>query len=748
MATRDDNPNYSFKPGEYQPSPGDLDSPDYPDNSLSLGYHNESLLRDNLAAIIQISKEVIEAAEKDLLSYSLKITPGSKLHQAQIQEWPPNMGEPKMYISFEEYKALERVQSRGSEYIRQMYEGYIRGPFGSNSVDVIYLANALKTEAEHILKFLDKYLGDIDDSSEYRTLELFQDWSEAGLDHAANVAALFTKRRESKVSIPSSEMDQIGEEDARSYQAFFQTKINTVNKEISQLIEDIDKEHSVNSEIFYEKFLGPSLQFRLKVGRNLESNMGGLGFLAKQALEADRAFEANHRSLMADQMKRIENFEERMEGALVRVYARDNYSDYTRQLNTRIEKETKTPFIKTEVKDEEIEGFKEFTTAIIEKTKEDNSFTSAHNLLDGRDALDAHEQYLLKSGGMITGDIDLDEDVKIDGMRPGQHRHRGLDVDGTHRIRGEDIEDLVTTSIKKDEDICRPSNLRHINNQPFTGTNMVTLVNSQVAWDCDPDLTFEVQTVPIGVKPTTPKPTVEYCVTTLYETDLDIVAGLGSDFDFFTFATRTAVYNYNWTTGILTRIAGAEGQYGDVTGDSVSKARFGGIVDVTQDFFDGRVYIADGPSRKIKMTDRATTSGHNMPMDIKTMYNSPFDIKRIDSQGQNFLNTLYVLIGPDSAGKDRVIKLVDVDGNNLQAGTYAPSEIAKISGVYSDIIDIAVTPNGFVYLLGGTILYQYDPNSNTVRNFDVSEPDSEASPTAITSDQYGDIYITYSSTSL
>lgn len=743
--TPDDNINYSGPSKEYKPDYGNTSGSSLSSPSTQSGYHNLDGLRDILDRVIKETDFLISKAENNLSKYSLSVAPDSRLEAAHKVEWPASMGEPKDYISYQEYKALGSVNTRGAEYVRKVYEDYVRGPNGTNSVDIILGASAVKTEALNIQGFLDDSIGsEVGDSSQQRTLELLQDWAGSALDHTGAFRLLMEKRTQGGYEAAASELDSINESEAAQYQALFKIKVNALNTEIAKTQEDLNREHNARSEIYYKRFLGPSIKFRDQVNRKLETNLNSTGQIASQARSAMSAVDASIYGLLTDQLKRNESFSNKIGQLVSQIFARDTHVTYIEQLSTK-GKAIPSPFVEQDLAEDEQEGLEHYAETMRNENAEKNDFRSDHDDLLGRDSVEAHIQYFLRSGDNITGDITMDPDVLFDGMRPGLHRHRGIDVDGTPKIKGADIEDLVTTAIDRNEPICYPINLRHINNKPYTGTNNVTLVNSQIAWDCDPNMTFELQTVPVGVNPTPQAPSLDYCVTTLYETGLPIVAGLGSDFNFFTFCTSTAVYNYNWTNGLLTLIAGSEENYGDgPNGDSLVKARFSNIKDLAQDFFDGRIYIADGDNRKVKMTSKADTNGHVLPMDVTTVFTCPYNIKRLDTQGQNFLNTLYVVAGPDGGGKDRVYKLVDIDGNNLASGTYGATEIIKLSGVYSDIIDIAATPNGFVYILQGTNLYQYDPNINTVKTFDVADNVGTALPTAITSDQYGNVYITYS----
>jgi hypothetical protein len=85
---------------------------------------------------------------------------------------------------------------------------------------------------------------------------------------------------------------------------------------------------------------------------------------------------------------------------------------------------------------------------------------SSHNSLSGREEEDAHPQYLLKSGGTITGDILVEDGVKIGGIELGKHAHTG--EDGSAKISGKSIEFGTLTSevVDINEDVPKPINVR------------------------------------------------------------------------------------------------------------------------------------------------------------------------------------------------------------------------------------------------------------------------------------------------
>jgi hypothetical protein len=740
MATPDDDIRYSGPPQDWRPSPGgnpEVDTVKALSTEAIGGYDNIDWLRQMLDTLIDVNSGLITSLEEDLNLLALKISPSGaddKLREALKSEWPDPNSNPPNYIPYSYYKSLTTRSTAGAAYIQKRWEEAVRDITGTSAFDIVDIANVVRSEAILVKGFLDQYVGAVSDSSEKRVIELFQDWAASAIQRTQRYESI-AQTKESARQLPVSEVESVAPADAVKFQALFKARLNQLNVELATTKSGLKKNFSDYSDTFFNKFLGPALQFRLNVSRTIYPEDSLLG---REVGLAKGSMDSNLSSLITDQLRRNGTFNKGIDQMLNTLLERDTYRTYVAQLAV-VGKALESKDRVNQIASMSLEVVEDYP--LVGADLATPVFTASHQMLSGRDDPEAHPHLLSRSGGTVTGDITIEDGVRVNGVEIQKHTHQGLDVDGTPKIKGKDIEDLVTTAIDKDELMCYPTNLRHINNTPYTGTNNVTLVNSQIAWECDPNLTFEVQTVPV-TRLAQAAPEVTYCVTTLYETDLEIVAGLGSDFNFFSFITAHAVYNYNWTTGVLTQIAGAEDVDDDKVGDSLAVARFSNLTDVTQDFFDGRLYLADSVNRKVKMTGKASTGGHSLPMDVTTVYTSPYEVRRLDTQSQSFMNTLYVITGPDGLGKDHVVKLVDTDGNNLQAGTYAPTEITKLSGVYSGLLDIAATPNGTVYLLGANAtLYQYEPGTNSVRSFNVAE--ETGSPTAITSDQYGNIYITY-----
>lgn len=493
MSYIDDDPSYNFKPNDYIPTIGDNQDISTDVNNTTLGYFDEVGLRDLLAQIHKITDATIIGSENDLEKFTLKIDPGTQLERAQTQEWPEQLGQPKQFITYQQYKALEKKQTRGSEYIRSAYEDNVRGTLGTNAMDTLIISRAIKREATNIGDFLNDYLGDVNDSSEYRILELLQDWAQSGLQNANNFANLLIKRIEDQVQIPTSEMDQITETAAKSYQAFFQTKVNAVNVEIKQLTTDLEKEHNVMSEIFYKKFLGPSLNFRLRVSRPLETEASAPTLLAAQANQADKALGANFVNMLTDQMKRNENFDNAMDNIRLRVKVRDTYAGFTQQLDSVLQEKSPTPFIKVDLSEDDLQDYSTLTNIVDEKASTENPFLSAHSDLDGIFNDDAHPQYPLKSGDTFTGDIGLADDVKVDGIVPSTHAHTGQD--GSVKIKGSDIEGgtLNVNTVDTDDKPAIPTNLKLVSTTITVIPGGSSVIDATISWEGDEKNTFEVQ---------------------------------------------------------------------------------------------------------------------------------------------------------------------------------------------------------------------------------------------------------------
>lgn len=487
-------PSYKGPLGDYTPEVGH----NRPGISVSggtrsyQGYHNIELLRNLLKQIKKETSEIIEKTENALSNYNLQ-TLTTTLQDVQKADWPEDLGDPKDYISFEQYKAYEHLDTRGARYMRKAYEDTVRGPAGTCALDVQIIASEIKTEAERIEGFLDDYLGSINDSAEYRILEAFQDWAYVALKYTRIFWGIFDSDNENAPAIPEEDVTKLSKDQAKSFQTLFKTKINAFNDEIVRTLDDIKRENAFQEQ-FYRDFLGPSVKFRLNFGNEISKSMVG-GFFGAQADSAKKVFVDQIESAVADQLKRNTMFEKRFNELEVRIKARNAYAAYIAQLAPQ-GAPLRKPFISTQITQEEKDGFKALAETAIQAKQEKNTFRSSHGDLADISTEEAHPQYFPKTGGTVSGNIELDEEVTIDGVRPSTHSHLG--TDGSEQIPGAGIQSATvqTNVVDRTEDVVVPTNLHVVlENQDEPGKANVDL---KVAWDVDETAAgyqFEVQFV-------------------------------------------------------------------------------------------------------------------------------------------------------------------------------------------------------------------------------------------------------------
>ena len=494
----DDNVLYAGPSEEYVPGLGRNQNTRSRSRDVTPEYADPNHLKDVLEIIQNETNDIISKAEQELSTLSLKVEEDSKLQEAHAVEWPADLGDPKGHISYLQYKALGNRDTRSATYIRRTYEDSLRGPSGTNAIDVLNMAKALQSEATNIGEFLDDSIGNVSDDSEKRTVEMLQDWAENAVFHTRNIRGLIEKR-EPQTKISAAELDLLDSSRAAQYQALFKVKLNAINNEIAQIQDDIKKDHGEHSDAYFKKFLGPAMKFRLNATKGMEEPLrsSGEGRLLAES-RSGSAMNANLAVLMSDQTKRNTAFETKFTQLEERIKARDNYIGYIKQLEDKGRK-IKVAFTDATVEEEERVAWEE----MLADTSTTNKFKSDHALLHGVDDDDAHGQYLLKAGGTITGDIELaeltDEDgnpisITTDGMVPSTHTHTGQD--GTQKIHGSNILGGINNDhIDTDDAPDRPTNLTVVSLTPKTAPPGGTTVDALVSWDGPENCTFEFQIV-------------------------------------------------------------------------------------------------------------------------------------------------------------------------------------------------------------------------------------------------------------
>jgi len=348
------------------------------------------------------------------------------------------------HISFKEYQYYKHHSgTAAADYVATYYEDHVRGPGGTNALDISHLALMTSNEVKRIKEFLNVYIGDVNDPAEFRAIELFQGWAEDAFGHAKDLWEVLTGKVTAE--IPRSEVDQLDSKKATELQALFQVKLNIINASIKDLISQTYKNWEDPSSHFYHNNLGPALNFQRRVGSSLSTSFASqkTPVIAAEIQGSLSGLKSNFTVLLADQVKRNKLYSDNIENILMNIGQRDTYCKYIDQLSD-LGKKISGSFTSTST--EINTAFQSYAAPLETVDTSANMiantvFQPLHSLLSGTETPDAHAQYLLRSGGQnskITGDIFLEEGVKIDGIIPSKHSHNGLD--GSVKIKGSDIE--------------------------------------------------------------------------------------------------------------------------------------------------------------------------------------------------------------------------------------------------------------------------------------------------------------------
>lgn len=457
------------------------------------GYYDVNYLKTLLAKNKTYADNLISQCEDELEGFALIIPPDSDLQKAQASEYVraiPDASSIPAHVDYVEYKYLEaQGKTNASDFIVQSYESKVRDIDGTNALDVLQITQLINDETQLVQEFLNEYLGDIDDPAEFRTLELFQNWAEDAETFLSQIQGIYVQKLQSQSAISSAQLDSFDQDTAVQYQTLFKTNVNRTNQDIVDTVEQFKKSFSNYSKVFYNKYLGPSLRFRLGVSRNLDNGVSG-SLLSNQVNDSVASANSNFAVMLSDQTKRNAMFKSAMHDLINRIVVRDQYVANIRQLQAR-GKSIKKVMTSVDISQEHRDAFQvqpaDTSTPLLKQGSDlTDQFSNAHNLIDGREVDDAHPQYLLRSGGnVITGDVEVADGIKVGGIVLNKHRHNG--IDGSEKIHGEDI---IAGTLQVDvidgdgSTISLPANLRIIS-QSVTVIGSSTLVAIQVAFDMD-----------------------------------------------------------------------------------------------------------------------------------------------------------------------------------------------------------------------------------------------------------------------
>ena len=192
-----------------------------------------------------------------------------------------------------------------------------------------------------------------------------------------------------------------------------------------------------NCNVFYNKYLSPSLRFKTKVVADFAldirtTNMKTeLPSLSEEAAIALLAAEGNFKSILTDLLERRNNTSAKIDSLYQSIVQRRKYTSFISQLSAKAVNRERIVTTETD------SNYAPLLSGLFVDESQINSLKSSHSLLDDLSE-DSHPQYLMKSGGVIVGDITVENAAKIDGVQIGEHSHSGSD--GSKRIRSIDID--------------------------------------------------------------------------------------------------------------------------------------------------------------------------------------------------------------------------------------------------------------------------------------------------------------------
>lgn len=471
---------------------------------LTGSYSDLDFLLQELDRLISFVGQFEKDLETELNTFYLPVPESdSQLFEAHNQEWPTkDIGEYSDQIGYRYYKLLGTKETTSAEYIRKRYEEGIRDLTGTSALDILSLVEMTKIEAITIKQFVDKYIGTGNDQSEQRLLETFQDWTIPAQVHAKNLQQAFISEKQRQPVITEKQLFDLTAKDAQQGQALFKVKLNVENAKVQKDVDYLRRNFSDLGPTFYGRFLGPALEYRL--GFNDNNIRGQSQSKLKQSfIKNSGTLDGQLRSALADQARRRAMYQNKVHAITqsigkVRSYRQGIYD--LSELGKPMPSYGDRVVLKSSYSAKEIDYF---------KAKEDEFFDdpsnkdlleervvgrliSAHSELTGLEN-DDHPQYLLRDGGEITGDIQVSEGVRIDGVDISAHRHTG--VDGSPQIHGADIilgtvtDGVVNDGIKPNP----PTNLQVQDFRERIVPPGVSMIDVDISWEGDSGLTYEHQ---------------------------------------------------------------------------------------------------------------------------------------------------------------------------------------------------------------------------------------------------------------
>jgi hypothetical protein len=402
--------------------------------------NNKSLVEEYLPAITQPNTNEVTTAVEQVTETDagedtiIDVSFGLYTPPTDPDNNTANLVYPK-YVSFSQYLYAEKHGCRGCRKFVKDYDRLISHSVFVHLFDFRYFLKLLLHEANNIKNSLTYDFGDTyEDESQQQAASFYFSWAEMAAHYTKVIAEQLSEGQD---YLSTSEVDYISKKQAAQFQAFFSIRVASYTEGIDNVLFSLKKELMDNSEIFYERYVSPSLKFKLNVSAPLELDIQTTNLsteapvLASEIITAVNALKGNFGSILSDMVQRRSNLRSKFDRLVSLNLQRKKYISYIDQLSA---KASTRPRILIEVKEDSTSAI--FDRVVIDENK-NQSLKSSHGLLDDLNE-NSHPQYLLRGGGSIFGNIEVLDRVTIDGVDISAHAHTG--EDGSMRIKSTDID--------------------------------------------------------------------------------------------------------------------------------------------------------------------------------------------------------------------------------------------------------------------------------------------------------------------
>jgi hypothetical protein len=401
-------------------------------------------LFDVRAQVLHVEKEIdllLEESESllsklyinSLIDFELNDAHRKLCREAKKQK--PEINENINFICFGEVIYAERLGSYAAKLFLDKYMKVLTHSTFSYLFYFRLILKVLKNEINNIkFTLLSDYGDEYDDESQEKVALQFDSWAKTTLHFIQRISSIISSEQP---RISSAEVDNLQKKHAIQSQAFFAVKLNSINNRIDNLIAHLEKDFKSNSDLFFNKYLRPSIRMQKDISSTLFLDFQTTSFVSEypqlsvELFEAINAIKGNFYSIYSDLYERYVNSKIEIDRVFELIIESRKYSAYISQLSTKgVDKQK----ILSDVYEE---NYNTLFRSIIVDSSSYRALSASHSMLDGLDN-DDHPQYLLRDGGRVIGDIHVDPGVKIDGIDISDHTHNG--TDGSRRIRSVDID--------------------------------------------------------------------------------------------------------------------------------------------------------------------------------------------------------------------------------------------------------------------------------------------------------------------